>query len=66
MEVNSNKYDTYTWVIKVIESSTSIEHIRSCRNLLANFDKTYNDNGLWDLLHDCLDIQRKIIWKNTI
>ena len=52
-----NKYDTYKRIIKVIESCTTKEHLKTTFNLYNNFRIMFNDSYLSSLL--LYDISRK-------
>jgi hypothetical protein len=42
-----NKYDTYMWVCKNIDSCINRKQLITCRRLLQNFNELYNDSNLY-------------------
>ena len=43
IEIYNNKYDTYHWVKKVIDSCTTYFHFKSAHRLVTNFYNMYED-----------------------
>ena len=41
-----NKFDTFNWVKKVIDSCETRVHFNNVRKLMTNFFNTFNDNEL--------------------
>ena len=41
-----NKFDTFNWVNKVIDSCETTTHFNNVRKLMVNFFNTFNDNEL--------------------
>ena len=41
-----NKFDTFNWVKKVIDSCETTTHFNNVRKLMVNFFITFNDNEL--------------------
>lgn len=44
--ISDNKYDTYSWIEKVIDSCKDYHHFRAVDNLISNFHDIYDD---WQL-----------------
>ena len=41
-----NKFETFNWVKKVIDSCETTTHFNNARKLMVNFFNTFNDNEL--------------------
>ncbi len=41
-----NKYASYKWIMKVIDSCTNNVQLTNCENLITNFERLYDDRLL--------------------
>jgi hypothetical protein len=59
-----NKYDTYDWIHKNIDSCINIKQFRTCRKLLRNFHELYNDHNLYRHIDWHITCKESIILNN--
>jgi hypothetical protein len=52
---SKNKYDTHIWVLKVIESCTTMSHLIGARKLRTKFYKIYDDSLMYNLQNGIID-----------
>jgi hypothetical protein len=64
--IEQNKYDVYSWVLKVISSSTTIQQLISSKKLIQNFNAMHDDIRLYDILWWEASTRREIIIKKQI
>jgi len=48
--ISDNKYDVYSWLIKVIDSCTDGIQLQAAHKLLSNFYSTFKDYGMYSEL----------------
>lgn len=55
-----NKYDAYTFIMKVIESCNTLKQVRNCKKLLGGF-QNYKDDFLSEHLRTTCRTQEIVI-----
>jgi hypothetical protein len=49
---SDNKYDVFTWIMKVYDSCETVSQMITTEKLIRNFYKMYNDRTLYVQLDD--------------